>query len=393
MKVAQLSTRYPPGPGGVERHVAELATRLGARGHAVDVYASDLYREFPLERLPAAVPREERTPFGRVHRLPVWSLPGELHYPFFRGLERALLRDRPEVLHVHTYGTNQVAVARRYRIRTGSPFVLTAHFHPIWSIHGGWLRHRIRGFYDRRVAGPVLAAAARVIVQTREEERLLRTLGLALPPLEVIPPGYSPLPAPPEGPAPFRDRFGVPGPYVLFVGRLASNKGLLELLQAFATLARDDVEAHLVLIGEDGGMRAALAARARSLGLEARVHLLGHVSDEALLAAAYRGATFTVLPSQYEAFGLVLLESLAQGTPVVASRVGGIPEFIEDERAGLLVPPGEVPPLAGAMRRLWTDPALARRLGKHGRTEVVPRYTWDRVVDRLEVLYREVLDR
>jgi glycogen(starch) synthase len=393
VKVAQLSTRYPPGPGGVERHVAELAHRLGARGHTVDVYTSDLYREFPLQRLPPSTPREERPAFGGVHRLPVWSLPGELHYMFFRGLEKALLRDGPEVLHAHTYGTNQVAVARRYRVRAGAPFVLTAHFHPIWSIHGGWLRHRIRGFYDRRLAGPVVASAARVIVQSREEERLLRALGLALPPLEIIPPGYSPLPAPPDGPAPFRERYGISGPYALFVGRLASNKGLVELVQAFATLARDDPERHLVLVGEDGGMRATLEARARGLGLGTRVHFVGHVGDEALLAAAYREATFTVLPSEYEAFGLVLLESLAQGTPVVASRVGGIPEFIEEGRSGLLVPPGEVVPLTEAMRRLWTDDALARRLGRHGRTEVVPRYTWERVVDRLEVVYREVLGR
>jgi glycosyltransferase involved in cell wall biosynthesis len=393
VKIGQLSTRYPPGPGGVERHVAEVATRLGARGHTVEVYTSDLYGEFPIQRLPASVPREERTPFGAVHRLPVWSLPGELHYPFFRGLQRALLRDRPELLHAHTYGTNQVAIARRYRARTGAPFVLTAHFHPIWSIHGGWLRHRIRGFYDRRVAGPVLAAAARVIVQTREEERLLRSLGLALPPVEIIPPGYSPLPAPPEGPLPFQDRFRISGPYVLFVGRLASNKGLVELLQAFALLAREDGDANLVLVGEDGGMRSTLESRARGLGLDPRVHFLGHLADDALLAAAYRGAAFTVLPSEYEAFGLVLLESLAQGTPVIASRVGGIPEFVEDERSGLLVPPGEVDPLAQAMRRLWNDRPLARRLGKHGRTEVVPRYTWDRVVDRLEVVYREVLGR
>jgi glycogen(starch) synthase len=391
VKVAQLSTRYPPGPGGVERHVAELARRLGARGHTVDVYTSDLYREFPMQRLPATVPREERTPFGAVHRLRVRSLPGELHYPFFRGLDAALARDRPEILHAHTYGTNQVAVARRHRARTGTPFVLTAHFHPIWSIYGGWLRHRIRGFYDRRLAGPVLESAARVILQTREEERLLRSLGRALPPVVIIPPGYSPLPTPPEGAAPFRERYGISGPFVLFVGRLASNKGLVELLPAFAALTRDDPEAHLVLVGEDGGMRATLEPRVRALGLDARVHFLGHVADEALLAAAYREANFTVLPSEYEAFGLVLLESLAQGTPVIASRVGGIPEFIEDDRSGLLVPPGQVGPLTDAMRRLWADPALARRLGRHGRTEVVPRYTWDRVVEQLEVVYREVL--
>ena len=393
MKVAQISTRYPPGPGGVERHVAEVASRLGARGHSVQVYTSDLYREFPLERLPPTVPREERTGFGTVHRLRVWSMPGELHYPFFRGLTAALRHDRPDVVHVHTYGTNQVAVARRHGARTGTPFVLTAHFHPIWSIHGGWLRHRIRGFYDHRLAGPVLAAAARVIVQTREEERLLRSLGLRLPPVEIVPPGYSPLPDPPDGARSFADRAGVPGPYVLFVGRLASNKGLVELLRAFAELARDDPAAHLVLVGEDGGMRATLEARARGLGLESRVRFLGHVADEGVLASAYRDARFTVLPSEYEAFGLVLLESLAQGTPVVASRVGGIPEVIEDDRTGLLVPPGDVPALAAALRRLWGDPALARRLGRHGRTEVVPRYSWDRLVDRLEVVYREVLAR
>jgi glycosyltransferase involved in cell wall biosynthesis len=393
VKVAQLSTRYPPGPGGVERHVAEVATRLGRRGHSVDVYTSDLYREFPLERLSRSVPREERASFGTVHRLRVWSLPGELHYPFFRGLSRALARDRPEVVHAHTYGTNQVAVAHRHGVRTGTPFVLTAHFHPIWSIYGGWLRHRIRGFYDRRLAGPVLAGAARVIVQTHEEERLLRALGLAMPAVEIVPPGYSPLPDPPADAAPFSSRTGVPGPYVLFVGRLASNKGLVELVRAFAELARDDPTAHLVLVGEDGGMRPTLEARARGLGLESRVRFLGHVADDAVLASAYREARFTVLPSEYEAFGLVLLESLAQGTPVIASRVGGIPEVIEDDRTGLLVPPGDVPALAEAMRRLWGDPALARRLGRHGRTEVVPRYSWDRLVDRLEAVYREVLAR
>jgi glycosyltransferase involved in cell wall biosynthesis len=390
VKVAQVSTRFPPGPGGVERHVDEVARRLAARGRSVEVFTSDLYREFPMERLGADVPREETRGGVPVHRLKVWSMPGELHYPFFRGLERALARSRPEVVHVHTFGTNQVAVARRYRSRTGTPFVLTAHFHPIWSIEGGWLRHRIRGFYDRRLAGPLVASASCVVVQTHEEERLLRSLRLELPRVEIVPPGYSPLPAPPDGPV-FRDRFHVTGPYVLFVGRLASNKGLVELVTAFATLAREDPEAHLVLVGADGGQRANVEARVLGFGLADRVHVLGHLSDEAMLAAAYREATVTVLPSEYEAFGLVLLESLAHGTPVIASRVGGIPEFVEDERAGLLVPAKDAGALAAALGRLWSDPALARRLGHYGRTETVPRYTWDRLVDRLDAVYRGVL--
>ena len=390
MKVAQLSTRFPPGPGGVERHVAEIAPRLAARGHRVDVYTSDLYREFPWQRLDASVPREETTAFGAVHRLPVWSMPGELHYPFFRGLGAALDRDRPDLVHAHTYGTNQVAVARRHHRRGGAPFVLTAHFHPIWSIEGGWVRHRIRSVYDRRLAGPVVRDASAVIVQTREEERLLRSLNLSLPRVVVVPPGYSPRAPPPTDPRAFSDRFGLRGPFVLFVGRLASNKGLLELVDAFASLARSDPTAELVLVGEDGGMRPAVERRVSALGLAGRARALGHIEDEALVSSAYREARLFVLPSEYEAFGLVLLEALAQGTPVVASRVGGIPEVVEDGRAGLLVPPRSAAALAEAMRTVWDDRALARRLGDYGRDQVVPRFSWDALADRLDALYREV---
>jgi glycosyltransferase involved in cell wall biosynthesis len=390
VKVAQLLTRYPPGLGGVERHVAEIAPRLAARGHRVEVFTTDLYSEFPVVRFDARVPREETTSFGAVHRLRVWSLPWDFHYPFFRGLGRAISRYRPDVVHAHTYGTDQVAVARRYLDRTGTPFVLTAHFHPIWSIYGGWLRHRIRSFYDHALAGRLVASAARLIVQTHEEERLLRVLGFPLPPIAIVPPGYTPLPSPPAGPAPFSDAFKIPGPFVLFVGRLASNKGLLELVEAFRTLAAEDRSAHLVLVGEDGGMRAPVMARVRADGLADRVHVVGHVNDDALLAAAYRESRLLALPSEYESFGLVLLEALSHGRPVVASRVGGIPEFIEDGRAGLLVPPKEVPPLASAIVRLWQDASLARQMGEYGRREIVPRYTWDRVVDRIDEIYREV---
>ncbi|HTT46321.1 MAG TPA: glycosyltransferase family 4 protein, partial [Thermoplasmata archaeon] len=241
--------------------------------------------------------------------------------------------------------------------------------------------------------GGVVRGAARIIVQTHEEERLLRSLRLDLPPLEIIPPGYRPLPAPSPGAASFTERFGIPGPFVLFVGRLASNKGLLDLADAFAKLAASDRWAHLVVIGEDGGQRATLLARLQKLGVAGRVQLLGHVGDDALLASAYREARLTVLPSEYEAFGLVLLESLAAGTPVVASRVGGIPEFVEDGKAGLLVPPKTPAALAEAIARVWSDRDLARRLGEYGRDHVVPRYQWDALVDRLDRLYREVVPR
>jgi glycosyltransferase involved in cell wall biosynthesis len=391
VRIAELSTRYPPGPGGVERHLGELVPRLVRRGDEVTVLTSELYREYPWEVLAPNVPRTESSPGLTVRRLPVWSLPGELHYPFFRGLLPALTAARPDVVHVHTYGTHHATVARRFHRRSGTPYVLTAHFHPIWSIYGGWLRHRLRAFYDRNLAGGVLRDASALVVQTREEERLLRSLNVPLPPVSIIPPGYTGLPAPPPEADAFARSLGLPGPFVLFVGRLASNKGLLELVEAFVPLARHDPSVTLVIVGEDGGMRAAVEARVRSLGLEGRVRLTGFLSDERLLAAAFREARLFALPSEYEAFGLVLLEALAQGTAVIASRVGGIPEVLEDGRAGRLVPPNEVEPLARALTDLYEDPRARAEMGRYGRENVVPRYDWDRVVEALRALFDRVV--
>ncbi len=301
---------------------------------------------------------------------------------------RALEADRVDVVHAHTYGTHQVALAHRYHRRTGIPYVLTAHFHPITSIEGGWLRHRLRGWYDRRLAPPNVAAGGRRKVHNPEEERLLRGLSIPLPPVRIVPPGYTPFPAPADR-ALFRARYGISGPFMLFVGRLASNKGLSALLEAFAPLARREPTASLVLIGPDGGMQGVLETRVRQLGLAGQVRLLGWVSDEALLAAAFREARFFVLPSEYEAFGLVLLEAMGQGTAVIATRVGGIPEFVEDGRAGLLVPPGDPGRLREAIERLWADPAGTEALGAYARDHIVPQYRWGLVADRLETIYTE----
>ncbi|EQD44978.1 glycosyl transferase family protein, partial [mine drainage metagenome] len=162
---------------------------------------------------------------------------------------------------------------------------------------------------------------------------------------------------------------------------------------AFERVAATDPGLTLVLVGEDGGMGTWLTDRISARGLGARVRWTGFLADESLLAAAMTEAEALVLPSEYEAFGLVLLEALAHGTPVIASRVGGIPEFIEPERSGLLVPPGDAAALTDAMEQLRSDPARARQWGRYGREEVVPRYTWEACADRLDALFREVVGR
>ncbi|HEV2449878.1 MAG TPA: glycosyltransferase family 4 protein [Thermoplasmata archaeon] len=393
MRIAELCTRFPPGPGGVERHVDALSREFVGLGEQVQVFTSDLLTEFPWERLPPEVRREETVDGFRVHRLPVWSLPGGAHYTFFRGLPRALAKAEPEIVHAHTYGTNQTTAARTYRRRSGTPYVITAHFHPTWSIHGGWFRHRLRGFYDGLLAAPTLREASAIIVQGAEEERLLRVDHPHLPRVVRIPPGRTPLPPPlPEADA-FRRHFELPGPFLLFVGRLASNKGLGPLVEAFGRLARTDPNATLVLAGADGGELHRVEDQIRRAGLEGRVRIVGYIADEHLLASGLREARILVLPSEYEAFGLVLLEALYQGTAVLASRVGGIPEVLDDGRAGRLVPPLDAAALSAALIELWQDPEERQRLVRYGQEKVLPRYSWPEVARAVRAVFTEVLGR
>jgi glycosyltransferase involved in cell wall biosynthesis len=391
VRIAELCTRYPPGPGGVERHVEALSREFVSLGEQVQVFSSDLLTEFPWERLPPEVRREETVDGIRIHRLPVWSPPGGAHYTFFRGLVPALAHAEPDIVHAHTYGTSQTTAARRYHRRTGTPYVITAHFHPTWSIHGGWFRHRLRGFYDRILAAPTLREASRIIVQGAEEERLLRHDHRELAPVVRIPPGRTPLPPPRTEPDAFRQAFDIPGPFVLFVGRLASNKGLGPLVEAFGALSRVDPTCSLVLAGADGGEKARVEAHVRKAGLEGRVRVPGFVSDERLLASGLKEARLLVLPSEYEAFGLVLLEALSQGTAVVASRVGGIPEVLDGGKAGRLVTPLDAGELSTALQELWNDPAERERLVQYGQREVLPRYSWPEVAKRVRAVFAEVL--
>jgi glycosyltransferase involved in cell wall biosynthesis len=390
-RVVHVPTRYPPAPGGVERHVREVVLRQRALGIDARVVTSDLFTEIPWKRLEATVATSSALDGVPIRRHKARALSDDLHYPFLPGLYFDLRRESPDLLHVHTYGTYQGFSAAFAERLNQVPFVLTAHYHPTWSIWGGEGRKRLRGGYDRWLAPHVLRRVSRLVLQSPEEERLLREVVPHLPPVSFVPPGYTPLPAPRQEAGGFRGAYGIGEDFLLLTGRLASNKGIPTLIAAFAQLAPRYPRLELVLVGEDGGEAAAARAIAQKSGLSSRVKLIGFVEDESLLASAYAQASVFVLPSEYEAYGLVLLEAMAQGTPVIATRVGGIPSVVQDGKNGLLVPPRDATALATAMDRLLTDRSEARALGAFGQRTTVPEHTWERTVGALSQVYGEVL--
>jgi glycosyltransferase involved in cell wall biosynthesis len=181
-------------------------------------------------------------------------------------------------------------------------------------------------------------------------------------------------------------RAGVPaGDYVLWVGSLRHHdprKALDVLVDAATQLPR----ASLVMAGATGEESRRLQARADELGL--RLALPGYVADEDL-AALYRGAAAAVLPSQHEGFGLPVLEAMASGVPVVASRAGNLVALAGD--AAILVPADDSSALAGALSRLLGDPLERQRLAAAG-PAVAARYTWRKAAEMTAEVYRAVLE-
>jgi glycosyltransferase involved in cell wall biosynthesis len=178
------------------------------------------------------------------------------------------------------------------------------------------------------------------------------------------------------------------GPAVM-VGRLSPEKDVGTLLQAVAQAVREEPGFRLVVAG-DGSCLPALLRQAAELRLNEHVHFLGEVRQVADVLAS---AALFVLPSLTEGISLTLLEAMARGLPVVATRVGGTPEVVRDGQTGILVPPQAPAELAAAMLRLWRDPAASQGMGRLGRARVQADFEVRRMVAEYEALYTRLLEQ
>jgi glycosyltransferase involved in cell wall biosynthesis len=166
------------------------------------------------------------------------------------------------------------------------------------------------------------------------------------------------------------------GRTILCVARQYPRKHVADLLRAFASLAPAFPDARLIIVG-DGPEHPRLRALHAELGLGPSAALLGALPDDEVLAW-YRRAGIFCLPSVQEGFGIVFLEAMAAGLPIVATSAAAVPEVVPQGRAGALVPPGDPPALADALAALLDSPARRAAYGAYGREHVL-RYDWDRV--------------
>jgi len=368
---------FPLFGGGSGEYARGLMTALAAQGHAVGITCPDARRftdsvvVYPFHLPVRAVfsshpelPDAVRFPDLETHQI------GMLLEALEDALDDAIDAFRPDVVHVHHASVLAWAAQRRCSAK-GVPYLVTAHGTDLLTAEA-----------DARYVAPTLAALSKAelvtVVSDHTRRRLLEVLGPTIPDsrIAIIPGAVDP------------ERFSANGPVdlaasrlrrpdskvVLFCGRLSRLKGCEHLVDA----ARD-IDAEVFVLG-DGPERAALMRRTRD---NDRVHFVGYVR-EPLLQQFYRRADVQVVPSvSDEAFGLVCVEAMASGTPVVATALGGIPEIVVHGDCGLLVEPGNAAAIAEAVNHLLARPALRRRMGDRARRLVEERFTWDVVASRL----------
>jgi len=184
------------------------------------------------------------------------------------------------------------------------------------------------------------------------------------------------------------DRHGVRPPYVLFVGRISEQKGIFHLLEATAGLPEDTL---LVLCATSPDTNELEARLGAAVARHPRVRWLNAMLPREDVVQLYSHAALFVCPSVYEPFGLINLEAMACGTPVVATDVGGIREVVVHDETGWLVPPGDPAALAAAMRALLAQPERAAAFGRAGRRRVEAQFSWERIAERTLEVYREAI--
>ena len=296
-----------------------------------------------------------------------------------RMVQEVARSERPDVIHVHWWFPGALAVWPRSNGST--PVVMTAHGTDLF------LLDRARAM--RRLAGRFFRAAAQVTVISSPLVRRVEELGVPRDRITVVPM--------PMAPAPRDARRGVrPDPgFLLFVGRLVERKGCEYAVRALAELRKGGREVRLVVAG-DGPERSRLESLAESLGVRERVEFAGMIpSDD--VADHYSRAAVLIMPAvtdwkgEQEGFGMVIVEAMRHGLPVVATRSGGITDIIQDGVNGLLVAERDAAAIAQAIERLLDDGALASRLGAAAASDVAERFAPTRIARTFESVYARAI--
>lgn len=378
MRIALVTPYDWAVPGGVQRHVTALNLAFQVAGHQVSIIAACSGRPPRCGSLPANLIRLRGTPLP----MPVsgsW-VRVTLSPRLYRELKAILLAGCFDVVHVHEPMMPAISMLAVYHAHVYSSTAAVGTFHAYREENVGYEYGRsvIRRLMSRLDGRIVVSEAARgYIAGYFPGDYRLISNGVDLARFGQT--DVEPIP-----------RFANSRPKILFVGRLEKRKGFVHLLNAFGRLRQALPRAQLIVCGAyDRKEAAPFIRQARAAGLRG-INFVGWQPDDKL-ARYYRTADVVCVPSTgFESFGLVLVEAMASGRPVVASDIPGYRDVVRDGVEGLLVPPGDEPALAQALQALLSDPERRQQFGRNGQIRSQD-FTWERVAGQVLTYYQELL--
>lgn len=375
--------------GGQVSYVLELSKHLAGFGIDVDIYTRQFEGRSRIDPVADRV-RVVRLPCGPdkfIRKEDMFP-----HWDEFTDNMMAFMKEEGlsyEVFHGHYWDAGYVAM--KIAEQLDQPFFYTAH-----SL-GAWKREQMGGDphemeklfkFDERVHWENIIfrkAVAHTVTTNDGKETYKRLYDFETPDMDIIPPGvdvkrFRPL----EAGEPDLD-LKTPERFVFALSRIDSNKGHAELFRAFAKVREGAPDVYLVVGGGSKNPKQheidvtdEFQRIVDELSLRDRVIFTGYISDDDL-ATYYRKADLFVLPSKYEPFGMTTLEAMSCGTPVVATKFGGIRRNLEHGVDGLLVDPGDPDDFSAAMLQILTDPEAAERIGAAGLKTIHERFSWESI--------------
>ncbi len=373
MRIAQVAPYFHPHIGGVESHVLNLSKGLVKNGHEVTVYTS-LVKGAKVNEIYEGISIRRVKPFKTLYTTPITPK-----------LKKNIIQESHEVIHAHFPPPLASYYAFKASKKTKTPFVLTYHCDLELQ---GFPGKVIKAIYRITLGNSTLNHSDRIIVTTRTYAATSRDLWKFEP--CVIPNAIDPTIFNPD-----IEKGQIMGNHrldeskiILYVGRLRYHKGLEYLIES-AQYTEMNVK-YLIVGG--GEFKSKLKNLVHKRKLENRVIFAGEVPNSEL-PKYYAACDIFVLPSisRLEAFGIVGLEAMASGKPVIISDIPGVREVINDGVEGLLVEPMNAKDLAEKITVLLSDADLRKKMGENGRRKVNEDFTWDKVVRQVEEVYSGVM--
>ena len=364
--IAYVTARYPPYIGGIETHVSEIATRMSHMARMVSILTTD-----PVGGLPP-VQRLNEGPI--VYRVRSFAPHENFHFPQMRSFTKRLRECHSQVLHIH--GIHDLPGPIAGFLEKDSGIVFTPHF-------GGSIYSRLgRVFFSlyRPIIKELFSRVdAIVCVSKFEASSLQGAFPESRNKIQIIPNGVD---------------FGKlrnyrwhepPRPTILFAGRLEHHKNVDKIITAFRTINRDNPSTRLVIVGR-GPAKSELFQLSRDLGLEGKIEWVDG-AEKAKLFQLYSSSTMVVMPSEFEAYGLVAAEALSLGVPTIVADSTALSEFVTAGLAQPIEPPMTSEKVLQSIAQVLKDPeGFSPKL-----TPGEGILSWDEVAERTSSLYETIV--